>query len=385
MTLFDALQQSLIFLPLTLGIYLSYQVMQVTDLTPDGTFVMGAALFARLLTSGYSQTTSTVLALLGGALAGVAVALLQRYARISSLIASILAVFMLYSVNFGILGKPNISLLNSTTLVGDIQNSSPILFNSALGIGAVLLLLGVFYFVRSSTGLRLRAFGTNRSLLAKLGYSPTLYLAFGLGLSNLLAAGCGILTAQINGYADINMGLGMALTGIGAVVIGCQLVRSLFYRHTRFNIIADLGGCLLGTYLYFLLVNLFLWLGLNPIYLKLVLGLLLALFLSTANFSSKKKSGVIVIELNQVRFTLPNGLEVIPTPLNCRIQPEDFIVLLGSNGSGKSTLIKLLNRTYTPTEGKITVAGKSIADYSKADFARRVITLTQFIRDSLFF
>jgi putative ABC transport system permease protein len=286
-TLLDALQQSMIFIPLTLGIYLCYRILSITDLTPDGTFVLGAAIFSRLLTSGYSQTTSIIIALLGGVLAGIGVCLLQRFAKINSLIASILAVFMLYSVNFAIMGTPNINLLNYSLFIQNIQNSSQTLFNLVLIIFTLALIFLLFLFINSRTGLKLRAFGSNKFLLEKLGKHPTLYLALGLAISNALASLCGVFSAQLNGYADIHMGVGMALTGIGAVVIGCKLARSMFCKNTNFNLKVDLFGCLLGTYIYFLVVNLFLMLGINPIYLKLLLGLLLAVFLSTTNYTQK--------------------------------------------------------------------------------------------------
>jgi putative ABC transport system permease protein len=289
MVLIDALQQTLIFIPLILGIYLTYQVLATTDLTPDGTFVLGAAIFARLITSGVSQTVSTIAALFGGLLAGLAVCALQRIAKINSLIASILAVFMLYSVNFAILNQPNISLLNSSTLLGNLQNGNAQLFLLVILLFAIVLFLGIFLLIRSPFGLTFRAFGVNKKLLSKLGKHPTFYLAVGLGLSNMMAALCGVMTAQINGYADINMGVGTALTGIGAVVIGCKLMRTLFLHTGSFSLVIDLMGCLLGGYLYFLMLNVFLLIGLNPIYLKLCLGLLLAVFLSTANYSQKSK------------------------------------------------------------------------------------------------
>ena len=287
-TLLDALQQTFIFIPLTLGIYLSYQLLQITDLTPDGTFVLGAAIFARLMTSGFGQTISLIVALLGGLVAGIGVCLLQRFAKINSLIASILAVFMLYSINFSVMQRPNIGLLNYNTVLGDLQNGNQLTFNLCLLGFALVLVLGMALLIYSRLGLTLRAFGSNRQLLPKLGKHSGLYLGIGLALSNMLAALCGVLTAQINGYADINMGLGMAITGIGAVVIGCKLIQSLFTRNQAFNSKADLIGCLVGTYLYFLMLNLFLMLGLNPIYLKLVLGLLLAVFLSMANYTNKQ-------------------------------------------------------------------------------------------------
>lgn len=290
-TLLDALQQTFIFLPLTLGIYLSYQLLQITDLTPDGTFVLGAAIFTRLITSGFSQIVSIIIALLGGFIAGITVCLLQRFAKINSLIASILAVFMLYSINFSIMQRPNIGLLNYHTLLGSMQNGNTFVFTSFLFGFALILVLLIVLLIYSRIGLTLRAFGSNKPLLAKLGKHPTFYLGLGLALSNMLAALCGVMTAQINSYADINMGVGMALTGIGTVVIGCKLMQSLFAGNLKFNSKADLTGCFIGTYLYFLLLNIFLMLNLNPIYLKLVLGLVLAAFLSTANYSKKNHIG----------------------------------------------------------------------------------------------
>jgi putative tryptophan/tyrosine transport system permease protein len=292
-TLLDALQQAVLFIPLTLGIYLSYRILAITDLTPDGTFVLGAAIFAHCLSTGHSEIISIIFALFGGALAGIAVCLLQRYAKINSLLASILAVFMLTSINFAVMGLPNINLLNYSTTLNNLQSNNLSHFNMVLISMALLLTAGMFLLINSRFGLRLRAFGANKTLLAKLGKYPTIYLAFGLALSNMLAALCGVFTAQVNGYADIHMGVGMALTGIGAVVIGCKLTSSLFLRNQHFSLLIDLIGCFIGTYIYFLIVNLFLLIGLNPIYLKLFLGLVLVLFLSSASYSKKNYQKVL--------------------------------------------------------------------------------------------
>ncbi len=288
----NALQQSLIFIPLTLGIYLTYQVLAITDLTPDGTFVLGAAIFARLITNGYSQFTSIALALIGGMIAGIIVGCMQRFAKINSLIASILAVFMLYSINFSVLNQPNINLLSTPTLLGSLQLGSSSELTVYLFLFFIALLVIFFLLLNSRVGLTLRAFGVNKKLLTKLGRNSTFYLFTGLALANMLAALCGVMTAQINGYADINMGVGMALTGIGAVVIGCKLMRTLFLKTASFNIVIDLAGCFIGTYIYFTILNFLLSININPIYLKLLLGIMLVIFLSTANYS-RKNQGIL--------------------------------------------------------------------------------------------
>lgn len=286
--LIDALQQCLIFLPLTIGIYLTYRIVNITDLTVGGSYVIGAAVFARLLTSGCSQLTAIMAALCAGMLAGLGVYALQKFAKINALIASILAVFMLFSINFAIMGEPNISLLSNATFLNTLQIKSTTTLNLfLLGFSAVLI-TAIALLLKSKFGLRLRAYGSNPTLLNRLGHRSTGYLAFGLVFSNMLAALCGVMTAQMNGYADIHMGQGMALTAIGAVVIGVQLVRSLFLHRKQFYATLELISCVLGAYLYFLILHLFLAFNINPIYLKLCLGLLLAICLSTAHYSRER-------------------------------------------------------------------------------------------------
>lgn len=286
MLLINTLQQTLLFIPLAFGVYLSYEILMVTDLTVEGTYVLGAAIFARLITLGVDQFISILFALLGGAIVGILVTVMQRLAKINSLIAGILATFMLYSVNFGVMNQPNISLLNNHIFLQYLQDyHTHLLLISLLALTLILTLI-LFFFLKSNTGLSLRAFGCNPHLLKKLGKKPSVYLGLGLGLSNLLAALCGVMNAQLDGYADIHMGLGMALTAIGAVVIGKKLVSH--FAKSDFNPLIGLAGCFVGAYLYFLVVNTFLSFNINPIYLKLILGLVLVGFLSTAHYSKQR-------------------------------------------------------------------------------------------------
>src|SRR3989338_8702486 len=270
MLFINTLQQTLIFLPLAFGVYLSYEILMITDLTVEGTFVLGAAIFAKLITSHFTQIESVIGALLGGALVGIA------------------AVFMLYSVNFGVMGQPNISLLNNTIFLQYLQNNAPTILTIFLILFALLLAFLLFLFLHSKTGLLLRAFGSNPHLLRKLGKKPAIYLGLGLAISNMLSALCGVMTAQLSGYADIHMGLGMALTAIGDVVIGKKIASVLFSRHNRFSAAIGLFGCLLGAFIYYLIVNGLLMLGVDPIYLRLVLGLVLVAFLSTAHYTKQR-------------------------------------------------------------------------------------------------
>jgi len=284
-----ALEQSALFFPLALGIYLSYGILRTTDLTIDGSFVLGAAVFARLLTGGMNPWMSLLVAILAGFLAGIGVSFIQKGGRINGLIAGVLALFILYSVNFQVMSRPNISLYNAQSLFAPALNlgeSGQWIMLIAL---VMLILIFIAFLLKTRLGLVLRAFGDNPYLLKNIGKSIEGYRFFGLALANGLAACCGALSAQIHGYADINMGFGVTLTGIGAVVIGQQLMKR-FTTNRPFSVTLDLTGCFIGVFLYFLMINIFLRVGIDPINLKLVLGLVLIFFLRAA---SSRQQGML--------------------------------------------------------------------------------------------
>lgn len=276
--IFTACTQSLLFFPLVLGIYLSYGIFRTTDMTVDGSFVIGAGVFARLVTSNCPQSLSLLLAVAAGSLAGIGVSIIQFKNKIEPLLAGILALFMLYSINPQLMGRPNISLLEQPSLAESLHLSNNLIVIGAIVLAVTLLLI---YLLHTQYGLGLRAFGSHSQLLQRLGQSIEFYRFSGFALSNGLVALCGALTAEVNGYADIGMGAGMTLTGIGAVVIGRQLLKSL-YRYCHFHLLLDLVSCAVGTLLYFFAINLFLALGINPINLKLILGIVLVVFLMTS-------------------------------------------------------------------------------------------------------
>ncbi len=286
--LFNAMTQMLLFVPLCVGIYITYRIMQITDLTVEGTFVLGAAIFARLLELHYPQAVAFTGAVVGGAAIGVLVALMQRYGKLDPLITSILAVFMLYSVNFEVMARPNISLLSADTLVQHLQMQSPLKLIVFLLLLSSILVYLLCLLMRSRMGLLLRVFGRNKYLLSVVSAKSLLLLVFGLLVSNALAACSGVLTAQVNGYADISMGLGVALTAIGSMVVGLTLVDKLRISMRAYSCVVEITASIFGVFVYFLLLNLLLFYGLNPILMKLVVGMLLFLFLACGAARSKE-------------------------------------------------------------------------------------------------
>lgn len=279
--LIAVITQAIPFLPLALGISVSYRLLNATDMTLDGSFVLGAALFARLVTMGVPPVLALIAAMLGGMLAGMMVATIQRGGRVDPLLAGVLATFILSSGNLIFMGKPNISLLVTPTLFSAAFNLSNTDGFLLLSFYVVVLLLLAFSLLSSRFGLTLRALGDNPYLLQRIGTPVEKYRLFGFAFTNSLSALAGCFTAQIVGYADVGMGFGMTLTGIGAIILGQQIL-SKIYKRPYFRVGAEFIAAFIGVLLYFFSLNFLLRLGINPLYLKMILGLVLIFFLRAA-------------------------------------------------------------------------------------------------------
>lgn len=275
--LFSTLTQTLPFLPLGLAISASFTLMRTTDMTLDGSFVLGAGIFARALEMGINPIVATLLALLSGACAGIGVSMMQAKQKIDPLLAGVLATFILGSLTLVLMGRPNISLLTQTTLFSGTEDQGYLL---VAGI-VVLTIVATFTLLNSKFGLLLRGIGDNPNLLLQLGKPLELYRASGFALTNMLAALAGCLTAQTVGYADITSGFGMTLSALGAVIVGQAIVKKslrIIFLRTK----SEFGAVLCGALLYFFIMNGLLRLSIDPIYLKMILGLILFLFLRGA-------------------------------------------------------------------------------------------------------
>lgn len=275
------LTESLTFLPLALGISISYNILRATDMTLDASFVLGGGVFAKLVTLGFSPYVALVFAMCAGICAGIMVSFIQRGGKIDPLLAGVLATFILASGNLIIMGRPNINILTSHTLFSDAFGKSDLIGWVLVGFYCLSISCLMILLIRSSFGLKLRALGDNPNLFQRLGSNIELYRTLGFSLTNCLAAISGCITAQTIGYADIGMGLGMTLTGIGTMILGQYLLRLIFNIH-YFRIYTETLACLIGILFYFALVNTLLKFDINTLYLKLMLGILLVIFLRTA-------------------------------------------------------------------------------------------------------
>ena len=283
--LLSIVEQSCVFLPLVLGIYISYGILRIADLTTDGTFVLGAALFAIFIGFDINPIIATASSILGGALAGLISSLLQTRYDLQPLIVGILLVFILNSLTLKVMGKPNISLFESRSIF--FSHSKLTLLIPI----AVFLLFGGAGLLASRLGLMLHALGNHPTLLHLCGKNGNSYRTFGLSLSNGLVAFSGALTAQVNGYADIGMGVGMILIALGIVIMGQQIYKRLF-QGLPFSFLLRLIACFLASILYFSTVYVLLAFGLDPIYLRFMIGIFLIAFLATTQKKMNPRAAV---------------------------------------------------------------------------------------------
>jgi putative tryptophan/tyrosine transport system permease protein len=271
-----AVEIGLVFGLVALGVFLSFRVLQFPDLTVDGSFPLGAAVAATLIVTGWNPFLATALAALAGALAGLVTAWLNVRLKILHLLASILTMIALYSINLRIMGRPNVALLGDETVLTPLEALpvrsywlAPILF-LIVAIAAKLLL---DRFLASELGLAIRATGANPRLSRALGIATGRLILLGMALSNALVALAGALFAQSQGSADISMGVGVIVVGLAAVILGEAIVPG------RGIALATLG-CILGSILYRLAVAFALnadLLGLQAQDLNLLTAILVAL------------------------------------------------------------------------------------------------------------
>jgi len=237
-----AIATGLSFALVAMAVYLTFRVLDFPDLTIDGSLPLGAALAATLITAGVNPYWTLPISFLGGALAGTATALIATRLRIHSLLASILVTTALISINLRIMGRSNIPLLNVETIFTPFAASFRTLVVTVAGESAArytsnlltILLVGLLiwllkwlldWFMRTELGLALRATGDNPQMVRALGVNTDGMIILGLALSNGLVGLAGALVAQYQGFADINMGLGLIIAGLAAVILGETLLR----------------------------------------------------------------------------------------------------------------------------------------------------------------
>jgi putative ABC transport system permease protein len=276
--LFGALEIGLIYGLVALGVFLSFRVLSFPDLTVDGSFPLGAAVTASAIVAGVDPYLATLLAIVAGALAGLVTAVLNVRFQILHLLASILTMIALFSINLRIMGRPNIALIAEPTVLTPFEGlglAAMLLKPLVVGVllAAVVVLLASF--LVSEYGLAMRATGANPRMARAQGIATGQTVYVGMALSNALVALAGALFAQTNGFADITIGTGTIVVGLAAVIVGETILPA---RRIWLVVLA----CVLGSILYRLAVAFALnadLLGLEASDLNLVTAVLVGLAL----------------------------------------------------------------------------------------------------------
>ncbi|MGA1846477.1 ABC transporter permease [Deferribacter abyssi] len=242
-----AVEQGVVFAIMALGVYLTFRVLDFPDLSVDGTFPLGAAVSATLIVKGVNPYISVIVATFAGAVAGSITALLNTKLKILHLLAGILTMIALYSINLRIMGQPTIALLGYDTIFTPFENIlglekyilTPIIFSVILTIITVVLI----WFLHTDMGLAMRATGDNPKMVKAQGANTDRMILFGVATSNALVALSGALVAQSQGSADVNMGIGTIVAGLASVILGEALIEGRTVFRAVFAVI-------LGSLLY---------------------------------------------------------------------------------------------------------------------------------------
>jgi len=247
-----AVELGLVFSFVAIGVYLAFRVLDFPDLTVDGSFPLGAAVTGVLILAGWNPWLSAGFAMIAGSIAGLVTATLNVRFKILNLLASILTMIALFSVNLRVMGRPNIALINQDTMLSPFFGHGIPEYYVRPAFLFVLVAITVFLvwrFLESDMGLAMRATGANPKMARAQGVRTDRQIYLGMALSNALVALGGSLFAQTNGFADVTSGVGTNVVGLAAVIIGETLLRSRL-------ILVILIGCVAGSIIYRIAIQL---------------------------------------------------------------------------------------------------------------------------------
>ena len=282
-----AVAQGLIWGIMAIGVYITFRILDIADLTVDGTLCTGGAVCIMMMQSGHNVWVSLLVALIAGLLAGMVTGLLHTFMGIPAILAGILTQLGLYSVNLKIMGKSNQAInVDKFDLLVSLRyiKNVPIYRNTILLVAVIIVVLIVFlyWFFGTELGCSLRATVCNDRMSRAQGINTDFNRVLGLMISNGLVAFSGALLSQYQGFADINMGRGAIVIGLAAVIIGEALFGKIFH-----NFGFRLLGVALGSIVYYFVLQIVIWLGIDTDLLKLLSAAVVAVFLAIPYWQSK--------------------------------------------------------------------------------------------------
>lgn len=287
----SAVSQGVIWGIMAIGVYITYRILEVSDLTVDGSIATGGAVAAVLIIGGCNVWVAMGAAFLAGMLAGLATGIFHTLMGIPAILAGILTQLSLYSLNLRILGgKANMAVsVNNYPLIVSARNARSLSLGNPffiLAILAIAVIALLYWFFGTELGCSLRATGANARMARAQGINTNLGTVLGLMISNGLVALAGALLTQYQGFVDVGMGRGAIVIGLAAVIIGESVFSKVFH-----NFALKLLSVVIGAILYYAVIQVVLWLGLNTNDLKMLQALVVALFLAVPHWRGKLFSG----------------------------------------------------------------------------------------------
>lgn len=280
----STVSQGLLWAIMALGVFLTFRVLDIADLSVEGTFPLGAAVAATLIDAGHSVWFAMLIALIAGCIGGTVTALLTTKLKIPALLSGILTMIGLYSVNLMIMGKANVPLLRAETvftLTENLFGVSSVVATLIVGLVATVILGAIMYwFFGTVLGTAIRATGCNPQMARAQGINTNVMVILGLLISNGLVALSGALVAQSNGFADVGMGTGTIVIGLASVIIGEVLFGTRSFKNWLISVV-------LGSVVYRAVIAIVLELGMPPNDLKLFTAVLVAIALSLPLIKNK--------------------------------------------------------------------------------------------------
>lgn len=281
-----ALSQGVLWGLMALGVYITYRILDIADLTVDGSFATGGAVCAVCVVNGVDPILALLLATIAGAVAGFVTGFLHTKCEIPAILAGILTQIGLYSINLRIMGRSNTPLLKSETLFKNISEMTGLSSTwTALIIGiivSVVIVAILYWYFGTEIGSAIRATGNNEQMVRALGVNTSVTKILGLMIGNALISLSGALVTQSQGYADIKMGIGAIVIGLASIVIG----EVIFGQKGNFAF--RLTSIIVGSIIYRIIVAIVLQMGMNTDDLKLLTAILVAIALSVPVLISKR-------------------------------------------------------------------------------------------------
>lgn len=282
-----AIIQGLGFTALGLGIFLSLRIFNIPDITTDGSYTLGGAVTAVMLINGCHPLLTMVIAIISGMIAGSATGIIHTKLKVNALLSGILVMTALYSINLGIMGRSNIPLIQTSNIFSQQIFFANEFTNKIIlfSLFSLSLFFGITWLLKTDFGIAMRATGNSESMVRASGVDTQRMKIIGLAIANGLTAFSGFLITQYQGFSDINMGIGIVIAGLGAVIIGESVVRAV--RNNK--LFVQIMGVIAGTILFRLILAFALSTGLNPNYLKLIIATVVLAVVGVTRFSKQRE------------------------------------------------------------------------------------------------